>query len=116
MELITHLKPFTHHCLLCAHVRLKHSQVITYKSTLGPLPSYRQTYTKQKETSSYSLRSQDLFHLSVPKIHTELGKGAFRYVAPSTWKDSHQDLELNELVTLYAFKLMLNDLEAVIKV
>lgn len=80
-----------------AHVRLKHSQVIIYKSILSPLPSYRQTYTKQKVT------------VSVPRIFSTClfqRKTAFRYVAPSAWNELHKDLKLKGLVTLDVVKMM----------
>ncbi len=60
----------------------------------------------------YCLCSQDLFLLTVPKVRTELEKGSFKYAAPSAWNQLQNDLNLQELVSLDTFEVILNDLAA----
>jgi len=90
LRFIANLKLFTHYYLLYTRVgwsalsahRLKHLHVIIYKSILGLLPQYLQTYIRRKDSGSYSLRSQDLFLLTLSNIQAEMGKRTFKYAAP----------------------------------
>ena len=93
--------------------RKNHWYILIYKCILGSLPSYHrlQVYICGKMTHSYSLRSQDLFLLSVPEVRTERGKKAFKCAAPSAWNSLQNDLRLQELVSLNTFKTLLNDQE-----
>ena len=50
--------------------------------------------------------------LSVPNARMEMGKGAFVYSAPSAWNTLQNDLKLNELISLNAFKSKMKTLEA----
>ena len=84
-----------------------------YKAILGLLPHYLCVFIMQKNTGQYSLRSQDLFMLSVPNARTEIGKRAFGYSAPSAWNLLQNDLKRKELVSLNLFKSKTKDLEAV---
>jgi len=67
---------------------------------------------KKKGRGQYCLRSEDLLLLSVPHVQTEMGKGLFMCVAPSAWNQLQNVLNLQEPVSLVAFKLLLNDIEA----
>lgn len=119
LRFITNCKALTHHCELYARVgwsalttrRWNHWMTVIYKAILGLLPPYLQTYITQKRIGSYNLRSQELFLLSVPKARTELGKRAFRYAAPTAWNELQGSLNLQELVSLGHFKLVLKNLE-----
>ncbi len=86
-------KALTHHCELYSRVgwpalatcRLLRWCTFVYKGILGLLPQYLCVFITQKSTGQYSLRSQNLFMLSVPNAWTEVGKRAFGYSAPSAW-------------------------------
>ena len=68
------------------------------------------TYISHKQYS-YSLRSQNYITLSVPSVHTVLGKKAISYSAPSTWNALQQELKLTSLIPITDFKLILKKLE-----
>ena len=49
---------------------------------------------------SYCIRSLDFSLLSVPKAHTELGNGAFKYASPSALNQLQNYMNLRPLVSL----------------
>ncbi len=107
-----------HHCLLYSQLgwpalssrRLKHWYLFIYKIILGLLPSYLQKNIFQKGVKNYGLRSQDYYHLSIPKVRTNMGKRAFSYAAPIDWNQLQDKLCLKELVSLNDFRCILKDL------
>ena len=120
LRFITGFKAPTHHCTLYEWVglssisihRLRQLHILIYKAILGFLPTYILSYINQSNAGTYTLRSRDLFLLSVPKVRTELGKKAFRFPAPSAWNMLQTTLKENELVSLNTFKGKLDYLEA----
>ena len=66
---------------------------------------------KQNSTGKNSLRSQDCVMLSVPYVHTEIGKRAFVYSAPSAWNMLQNVSKLKDLISLNAFKFKMKELE-----
>jgi len=54
-----------------------------------------------------------MINASIPHVWTEMGKGSFMYAAPSAWNQLQDVLHLQEPVSLVAFKLLLNDIEAI---
>lgn len=66
----------------------------------------------QKWAGSYRLLSRDLFLQTVPEVHTELWEGLFKSAAPSAWSQLQDYLNLRGLISLDAFQVTLNDLEA----
>ncbi len=97
LRFITNSKVLTHHCLLFSRVgwlalssrRRKHWCLFIYKVILGLLPSYLQQNIFQKGIKNYGLRSQDYYLLSIPKVHTNMGKQAFSYATPFECNQSY---------------------------
>lgn len=61
-----------------------------------------------RNNRAYSLHSQDFLYFPVPKVRTEMGKNSFRFAAPTTWNILQSELKLQSLVSLNAFKGMIN--------
>ncbi len=72
--------------------------------------SYLQQNIFQKGVNNYGLRSQDYYLSSIPKVCTNMGKQAFRCVAPFDWNQLQDKLCLKELVSLNYFRCILKDL------
>ena len=53
-----------------------------------------------RSVTQYSLHSQSLLSLSVPKARTEMGKQSFSHNAPSSWNMFQKIVKLEELVSL----------------
>ncbi len=108
----------THHCSLYAAAkhpslsvrRFTHWMIFIYKCILGLLPPYLCTYMRRTSTH-YSLRSQDIIQMQVPRVRTELGKRAFQYSAPACWNDLQKDLRLTDFIGLGEFRSVLKDRE-----
>ena len=119
LRFIKNCKALTHHYELYSRVgwpalatrRLCHWYAFIYEAILGLLPYYLCVLIKQKSAGKYSLRSQDFFMLSVPNARTETGKRAFVYSAPLAWNMLQNDLKLNELISLNAFKSKMKELQ-----
>lgn len=120
LRFITNCKVLTHHCDLYSRVgwpalatrRLCHWYIFIYKAILRLLPSYLCVFIIPRSVGQYSLRSQDFLTLSVPHARTELGKRAFAFSAPTAWNKLQNDLRLDQLITLNAFKTKMKELEA----
>ncbi len=118
LRFITGCGNLVHHCTLYATAncpslsarRLSRWMVFIYKSLLGLVPTYLCSYMC-RDSSHYSLRSQDVLRMLVPRANTDLGKKAFRYAAPWSWNDIQKDLRLSELITLGEFQSILKDRE-----
>ena len=116
LRFITGCSRLTHHCELYALSgwpslgarRYKHWMILIYKALLGLIPSYLCSLL-QRTGSLYALRSQGIIRLFVPRVRTELGKKAFSFAAPSAWNALQTDSNLSELISLGAFRSMLND-------
>lgn len=115
LRFITNLKSLTHHCLLYSLVgwfsffiqRWMHWHLFIYKTVLGLLPPYWNTYILPRPAGTYHLRSPDLFLLTVPKARTDFGKKAFNFAAPSAWNQ----LQLKELVSFILLKVFKRTLQ-----
>lgn len=115
LRFITNCKFSTHHCALYNIVswpslavrRKMHWYLLIYKAILGFLPPYLCCMLKQKVAGNYSLRSQFLYNLHVPRVRTNLGKTAFYYAASSDWNSLQMKLMLNHLVPLSNFRQLI---------
>ena len=92
----------THHCILYNRVgwsslserRTKHWHQFIFKAIDGKLPPYITLLLKWKRNSRQT-RSSDWLTLEVPSVHSELGKTAFRFDAPTSWNTLQQTLKIN---------------------
>ena len=118
LRFVTNCKALTHHCALYARAslpsltvrRLSHWYMFIYKAMLGKLPPYICSLISQRVTSSYCLRSQDVFLLHVPSARTVLGTKSFMCAAPLAWNTLQNILKMSILVPLHNFKAQLDDM------
>lgn len=61
----------------------------------------------------YGLRSNDVLHLLVPYVKTELGKKAFVFAAPSAWNLLQKSLKLTTVISYRQFVSTLKNVEQV---
>ena len=118
LRFVTGCKHLTHHCTLYVkadwpslYVRRRiHWLCFIYKTLIGLVPDYLCAYLLRNQ-GQYSLRSQDVLQLTVPRARTELGKKAFKQVAPFAWNALQRDIKLRDLISYNAFVSVLKDLE-----
>ena len=116
LRFITGCSRLTHHCELYAEVglpslserRFTHWMTLVYKALLGLVPAYLCCFL-QSIKSRYALRSNNILHLAVPRVWTEMGKKAFSFSAPSAWNTLQSELKMSELDSLEAFRSFLKD-------
>jgi len=109
----------THHCILYYKAKwlslyarrythwLFHLQ---YKVLLGLAPTYLSVLLT-KNHSHYGLRLNDVLHLVVPRVKTELGKKAFMFAAPSAWNLLQKSLKMTTFTSYKQFVSMLKNRE-----
>lgn len=110
----------THHCILYYKAkwpslfarRYTHWLCFIYKALLGLAPTYLSVLLTSNH-GHYGLRSNDVLHLLVPHVKTELGKKAFVFAAPSAWNLLQKSLKLTTFISYRQFVSTLKNVEQV---
>jgi len=90
--------------------RYTHWLCFIYKVLLGLAPTYLSVLLT-KNHSHYGLRLNDVLHLVVPRVKTELGKKAFMFAAPSAWNLLQKSLKMTTFTSYKQFVSMLKNRE-----
>jgi len=110
----------THHCILYYTAkwpplyarRYTHWLCFIYKVLLGLAPTYLSVLLTRNH-GHCGLRSNDLLHLLVPGVKTELGKKAFMFAAPSAWNLLQKSLKMTTFTSYRQLVSMLKNREQV---
>jgi hypothetical protein len=86
-----------------------HCLLFVYKALLHKLPTY---LTLLYKNISYQTCSQGWLTLEIPRVSNKLGKSAFRLNAPHCWNNLQNSLQLDVLVALCQFKVLIKHLVA----
>lgn len=89
---------------LTHYYRMQASSLVYFHKVFLGLPPCSHASQKNCRQSRYSLCSQGLLLLLVPKVCTELGNTVFMYPAPSSRNALQKDFNLVRLVSLNLFR------------
>ncbi len=107
----------THHCTLynkvgrpsLAQRRDTHLYFFIYKVPTGRSPPYLTSLLTWASEGPYQTRSTNRLLLKVPRVHSELGKSAFVYHAPTMFNYLQQTLNLSSLISPGQFKSVISN-------
>ena len=107
----------THHCVLYSKVgwsslterRQNHWYLFIYKGIVGKLPGYISDMLVWN-SGPYQTRSNDCLMLKVPRFHSELGKSAFSYGAPTSWNKLQCKIKMNSTLSYNQFRSLIKNL------
>ena len=116
LRFITGDSYLTHHCVLYEKVgwpsltarREHHCLLFIFKALCGKLPVYLSSLLKLKVTG-HSTRAQAHIRYTIPHMNSEQGKTAFMHYAPHKWDILQDSLKLERLVSIEAFKTLIED-------
>lgn len=114
LRFVTSASSRTHHCILYGLMgwsslfqrRKVHMLLFIVKALLGKLPTYICSLLSFY-TCNYRTRSSAKLLLHVPRVHSELGKTAFSFFAPSLWNEMQSIIMLETLPSVNIFKNLL---------
>lgn len=78
--------------------------IFIYKGIIGQLPSISSDLCLSKSSAVTVFTPLDVISLSAMKERTEIGKKAFKYVAPHYCNQLQRDLKIVKMVSLNSFE------------